>query len=141
MSNATRPHTVFYYQVITLLSLIVLVAGMGGLSLVWLRQQIVDTASRTQELQRERVALTRRLEYLDVKIAEVQRPNYLEHRAKEMGLVLRRPEMGQLIALGPLPGPRPSDIEEMEPAPAAREPYRNSFDLAVMEPLRRMENN
>lgn len=140
MRSATRSHTVFYYQVITLLSLIVLVAGLGGLSLVWLRQQIADTATRTQELQRERAALNRRLEYLDVKIAEVQRPNFLEHRAREMGLVLRRPEMGQLVALGPLAPLRTPGVEERGSRPSEREPYRNSFDLAVMEPLRRIGN-
>lgn len=141
MSPAIRPHTLLFYQVITLLSLIVLVSGVGGLSLVWLRQQIAETAGRTQSLQRERHDVTRRIEYLDVKIAEVQRPVYLESRAREMGLVLRRPEVGQLVALGPLaPLNAPFHVEDDPRAPVEREPYKNSFDLAVMEPLRRSSN-
>lgn len=140
MSPPIRQHTLLFYQCVTLLSLIVLVAGVGGLSLVWLRQQIAETAGRTQELQRDRVATVRRLEYLDVKIAEVQRPAYLEHRAKEMGLVLRRPDVGQMIALGPVAPLINPHVEDAPRSTVERDPYKNSFDLAVMEPLRRIGN-
>ncbi len=140
MSPVTRHHTVFFYQVVTLITLIIMVSGMGGLSLVWLRQQIAESAIRTQELQRERQQMVRRVEYLDVKIAEVQRPAYLERRAREMGLNLRRPEVGQLVAVGPIAPLIPPHVEEAYPAPVERDPYKNTFDLAVMEPLRRLGN-
>lgn len=141
MSPITRQNTVFFYQVIALLSLIVLVAGMGGLSLVWLRQQIADTARYTQRLQSDRVEVNRRIEYLDVKIAEVHRPASLERRAVEMGLTLRRAAPGQIVALGPLPGvtaPLSPEALRSGDLPVARDPYTNTFDLAVMEPIRRL---
>lgn len=140
MSPVTRHHTVFFYQVIALLSLLVLVAGVGGLSLVWLRQQIADSRQQTQAYQRTRNELVQRVEYLDVKIAEVHRPAYLERRVREEGLALQRPRSGQIVSAGRLPGvnaPLPSEAPKVDPS-RARDPYTNTFDLAVMEPLRRL---
>jgi cell division protein FtsL len=139
MSAAYRQNTVFFYQVLALLLMIVLVSGAGGISLVWLRQQISDTAQRSQRLQLEKRDLERRNDYLDLQIAQVQRPAKLEERARQFGLGLYQPKDGQLVALGPLPGvtaPLPEGLAPEEPG--ARDPYANTFDLAVMEPLQRL---
>lgn len=132
--NLRRP-PLFWYQVLTLLALTVVVAALGGLGLVWMRQQITDTAGRIQNLQRERVQVERRLEYLGARIAELQRPDVLRDRALAMGLVLNRPQGTQIVRLGPLAVPSEIAPTPGDPTPG-REPYRQTFDLAVMEPLR-----
>jgi hypothetical protein len=126
--------TLFWYQVVSLLALIVMIAGVGGLSLVWLRQQMTDTASRIQVVQRERVQVERRLEFLGARIAELQRPDVLRERARSMGLALVRPQGRQIVRLGPLPVSPGGSDPSGDPAPG-REPFRQTFDLAVMEPL------
>jgi cell division protein FtsL len=136
LSAPQRP-TLFWYQIFSLLALTVVLAGVGGLSLVWLRQQITDTAGRIQQIQREHVEVDRRLEFLSSRIAELQRPDVLRDRAVAMGLSLRRPETQQIVRMGPLRMPIP--LREFEPtptSPSGAEPYRQTFDLAVMEPVR-----
>jgi len=134
--SASRHLPLFWYQVCSLLALIVLVAGVGGLGLVWLRQQMTDTAQRIKVVQNERVLVERRLEYLGARSAELQRPDVLRDRALAMGLVLRRPQSAQVVRLGPLAVPAdPSAPTDREARPA-REPFRQTFDLAVMEPVR-----
>ena len=126
------------YQMVLILSIVVLVSAVGGLGLVWMRQQITDTASRIQKLQRDSVDVQRRLEYLDAKIAELLRPDVLSHRSMELGLGLTRPKASQIVHMGPLRLPPQMDLPVIDgPSEvAANDPFRTTFDLAVMEPLR-----
>lgn len=125
----------FWYQVFSLLALTVLMGAVGGLGLVWLRQQMTSTATRIQMVQKERVQVDRRLEFLGARIAELQRPDVLHDRAVAMGLTLRLPAARQIVRLGPLVLPTIDPALAPDASPVS-EPYRQTFDLAVMEPLR-----
>jgi len=138
MSAAIRQQKLFFYQLMSLLSLIVVIAAGGGMSLVWMRQQIADSASRTYEFQRRSVEVEHRINYMNVKIAEVHSPASLERKAIELGLGLERPQTRQLVRLGTMPVRENRDTFEGDAVLANTDPYTNAFDLAVMEPLRRL---
>ncbi|MFP4541179.1 MAG: hypothetical protein ACLFR7_06080, partial [Opitutales bacterium] len=109
------------------------------LSLVWLRQQISGTATRIAQVQRERVEVERRMEYLSSRIAEMHRPDHLLARASAAGLALTRPAGRQIVRLGPIAMPGEETLLATSAAgeeSAETEPYRQTFDLAVMEPVR-----
>ena len=132
---ASARSTLFWYQVVSLLALIVMIAGVGGLGLIWLRQQITDTAARLQTVQRERVQVERRMEDLGARIAALQRPDTLRRHAAEMGLELARPQGTQIVRLGPLPVPPEMSDPSGDPTPGRDSP-RQTFDLATIESIR-----
>lgn len=138
----TRQNTVRYgSRILALLACMVAVLAAGGLSLVWLRQQITDTAARIQVTQRERVRVERRLEYLHARIAESHRPDVLHAQAVAMGLALRRPESRQIVRLGPLgpEGERPG--EPAMPMVRRVEVSGMELDLASAESFSRRYGN
>lgn len=127
--------SILWHQGITLVCLIVAIVSVGGLGLVWLRQQISDTAGRIQKVQTEHVDVQRRLKYLNARIASLNRPDTLHQRAITMGLTLRRPVAQQVIRMGRLYVPGPT-TDEQKTVPPPAEPYRQTFDLATMEAVR-----
>lgn len=139
-SEPVRPAPFFWYQVLTLLTLIVMVAAVGGLGLVWVRQQITDTAARIHRVQRDTVEVRQRTEYLDARIAAVHRPDVLRKRAEAMGLVLTRPMGRQIVRMGPLSLPLPAEAPETQIAPRSGAGNRPGFELAVMEPVNGQRN-
>tara|TARA_B110000438_G_C15812564_1_gene650311 strand:+ start:1965 stop:2402 length:438 start_codon:yes stop_codon:yes gene_type:complete len=132
---AAPARSILWHQGITLTCLIVAIVAVGGLGLVWLRQQISDTAGRIQKVQIEQVDAEQRLEYLNARIARLSRPDTLHQRAIAMGLTLRRPVTEQVIRMGTLYVPAPT-TEEPSQNSRQSEPYRQTFDLASMEAVR-----
>ncbi len=129
------------YPIAALICAILVAAVLGGAGVLALRHQISTSARHTQEMQRSIDEVERRLNYLDTKIAKVNQPAYLRHRAAELGMVMEPPGRHQVVRL--------RERRMDEGAIAAREdggvrreraePFMKTFDLAVMEPLRRLD--
>jgi cell division protein FtsB len=134
MSPIERRHTYAYYQLLALLILLLGTYAIGSMAILWLRQQNAQVAARIETVEREIAQVERRIRYLDTKIAEIHHPAYLRARATELGLNLQRPGERQLVYLGVPRDVRPDRAPER--GPADRDPFRTTFDLAVMEPLR-----
>lgn len=79
---------------LALLGVLLAVSLFGGLSLVWIQQQIGETASRIESQERELRDLERRSQYLAARIAEEQRPDVLLRRA---GTTLKIPSTRQVV--------------------------------------------
>lgn len=114
--------------------LVIVVLG-GSMSLLWMRQEIEDTARATRAIETEIIKEERRLRYLDTKIAEIHQPLYLERQVRRLGLNLRPPSASQIVYLEGAPlhrEPLPGDPDYTPPA--QKDPFIRSIDLAVMEP-------
>ncbi len=136
---AFRP-TRYWSYILSLLAGLVIISAMGGLTLVWLRQQITDTATRIQVTQRERIEVERRLEYLSSRIAEMHRPDVLRAQAASMGLTLTRPDARQIVRMGPLSTPPREWLDGVVPLAPATSVHDLSPDLAAIESIRRYGN-
>ena len=77
--------------------LILVVSASGGLSLVWLRQQISITATRSQALEQELRILDRNIRNLDARIGELHNPNNLLRHSTELGLNISLPREDQIV--------------------------------------------
>lgn len=130
--SPVRKNTLYFYQIVGLIVLVVVLIAGGGLGIVWMRSQIEDTARNTVRVQREIAETNRKLQYLDNKIAEVHSPDYLVRRATELGLAMQPPKPPQVLRMRPM---APQPAAETNPA-ETRDPFIQSFDLAVMEPVR-----
>jgi len=58
--------------------LILVVAGFGGMSVVWLRTKIAQSAERISQVEIEHKKINRRLQDVDAKIAESHTPEVLK---------------------------------------------------------------
>lgn len=138
MNRNQREYQYEFYKLLGLAFMILVMFGCGGLGLLFMRQQISETASSTERIQRQIVETERRIRYLDTKIAEVHQPNYLHARMDALGLRLRAPRDSEMVYIQ---GPRIEDFPtqqavEGERLITDRDPFRHSIDMAVMEPLR-----
>ncbi len=135
----TAPETTSdIYPIAGLICGIILVAMVGGAGLLSLRHQIAQSAQNAQSVQAEIVEIQRRVNYLDNKIAEVNNPSYLHRRTVELGLRLQPAQHGQVVRIAS----RRPDSAEVAAGVRRREsgePFVQTFDLAVMEPLRRLD--
>ena len=77
--------------------LILVVSASGGLSLVWLRQQISITATRSKVLEQELRILDRNIRNLDARIGELHNPNNLLRHSTELGLNISFPREDQIV--------------------------------------------
>ena len=115
----------FTRRVLLLMAAILLVSALGGLSLVWLRQESSLIADRGQAYEKEIARLERRLHLLDAKIAAVHQPEFLKELARRRGLALVAPNGRQTVHL---PAPeRPKTFVSEEP----EESLFSSYDLAL----------
>ncbi len=85
------------HKVVFLIMLILVVSASGGLSLVWLRQQISITATRSKALEQELRILDRNIRNLDARIGELHNPNNLLRRSTELGLNISLPREDQIV--------------------------------------------
>ncbi len=85
------------HKVVFLIMLILVVSASGGLSLVWLRQQISITATRSQALEQELRILDRNIRNLDARIGELHNPNNLLRHSTELGLNISLPREDQIV--------------------------------------------
>lgn len=125
------------YAASALLTILLLVSAAGGMSIVWLRHQITETAHENRRLQNEATQIERRVRYLDTKIAEVNSPAYLRARVTALGLQLERPSSRQIVRLAPVDSRPGIPGEEETLLFSDRAPFVQSFDLAITESLRR----
>lgn len=135
MSPLHRRYQMEFYQILALCFALLVIFGGGSMTLLFMRQQISETANATERVQREIVESERRIRYLDTKIAEVHQPSYLNARIAQLGLNLRPPRNNEIQYLN---GPKIEVIRDRdgEDLFAERDPFRHSIDIAVMEPLR-----
>ena len=108
-----------------LMAFILLVSALGGLSLVWLRQESALIADQGQAYEKEIARLERRLHLLDAKIATVHQPEFLKELARRRGLTLVAPNGRQTVHL-PAPSRRKTFVSE-EP----EESLFSSYNLAL----------
>ncbi len=85
------------HKVVFLIMLILVVSASGGLSLVWLRQQISITATRSKALEQELRILDRNIRNLDARIGKLHNPNNLLRRSTELGLNISLPREDQIV--------------------------------------------
>jgi hypothetical protein len=85
------------HKVVCIIILILIVSAGGGLGLVWLRQQISVTATRTQALEHEFSVLDRNIRNLDARIGELHNPNNLLRHSTALGLNIALPLEGQIV--------------------------------------------
>jgi hypothetical protein len=111
---------------------VVILLGCGGL--LWMRQEIEQTARQIRQLESELVKEERRMRFLDSKLAEIHQPLYLERQIARLGLNLRPPASSQIVYLPAAPLQRPArEALAAGEAPVARDPFMRSIDLAIME--------
>ncbi|MCC5840065.1 MAG: hypothetical protein JJT96_08075 [Opitutales bacterium] len=140
MTHPTHRPASNLHLIVALVFALIVVCVLGGLGLVGLRQQIASAASNTQRVEREITQVERRLNYLDTKIAEVNNPSFLHRRAHELGLGLQPAQTGQFVRLTVSGEARDVMFARRSERPVReRDPFVQTFDLAVMEPLRRLE--
>lgn len=139
MKIKRKSPTAFIYQVIGLLSMIVLTGISGSAWLIYLRKQNTESKRAIQANQEELTDVRRKLKAVNVEIAEAITLPALNQRIVAMGIPLSSPERNQVVRLAPLPEvENPYSSETSAGTPTA--PYSNPVDMAVVEPFRRMGN-
>lgn len=121
---------IYVYRIATLLALNLLTATAGGLGLLYMRQEISATAEHVRSTQLAIADTDRRLQYVNVQIAEATSPDALKRRAVELGLNLATPVNDQVVHLASIPQ-LPSRIAAVASAPA--EPIFVTFELALLK--------
>lgn len=124
--------SLYVYKVATLVVLILFIAAAGGLGLLWMRQEISASAARIRTVETRLAEANRRLQYVNVKIAEATTPDTLKRRAAEMGMGLIAPARDQVVRLE---APRRAFGTEAETAIASNsdEPLFVTFELALIK--------
>ncbi len=107
-------------------SLTLIICVLGSLGIVWVRQQVAVTASRTKQLEQVLSKAERKQQYLASKIAEVNQPSYLKARVAG---VLDLPNENAIV-WADLPAGPASSKTSLDPA--LSEPFALSLDLAFL---------
>lgn len=126
MSPAIRLQTNYLLQIFFLGMLILMLSAAGGLSIVWMRQQISRSAASIMAKENELAGIERKISYLDSKIATLHRPEALKARAKYVNLGLISPGERQIVYLIPRSNGAPVWSNTSEP-------YMDSIELALLD--------
>ncbi|MFA5256537.1 MAG: hypothetical protein WC360_00150 [Opitutales bacterium] len=131
MTRKTRnpQDTIYVYRIATLMALNLLTATAGGLGLLWMRQEISASADRIRTTQVALADCERRLQYVNVQIAEATSPEALKSRIAELALNLQAPARDQTVYMAPLPQVK-SDMDNLN---TPSEPLFVSFELALLK--------
>ena len=133
----TRPrnpqHTIFFYRVTVLLTLILLTAAGGGLTLLWLRGEISASAGRIRATEARLAETKRRLQFVNVKVAEATTPDALRRRASQMGLALVPPKQEQVVRATGLRRVLDGEAQTAVAGARTQEPILVSFELALIK--------
>ncbi|MBN1403352.1 MAG: hypothetical protein JW942_02640 [Opitutales bacterium] len=121
--------SIYIYRIATLMALNLLTATAGGLGLLWMRQEISASAERIRETQLAINDTERRLQYVNVQIAEATSPEALKRRISELALELKAPTGTQTVYMAPLP----EAAQDALPMAAPAEPIMVSFELALLK--------
>lgn len=128
--NRNPQDTLYVYRIATLLALNLLTATAGGLGLLYMRQEISATAERVRSTQLAIADTDRRLQFVNVQIAEATSPDALKRRAAELCLNLVTPTNDQVVHLAGIPQ-LPSRMAAV--ASASSEPIFVTFELALLK--------
>jgi len=131
MTRKTRnpQDTIYVYRIATLMALNLLTATAGGLGLLWMRQEISASADRIRTTQVALADCERRLQYVNVQIAEATSPEALKHRISELALNLQAPARDQTVYMAPLQQSKSTIDTFATPS----EPLFVSFELALLK--------
>jgi hypothetical protein len=122
--------TIYVYRIASLMALNLLTATAGGLGLLYMRQQISATAERVRATEVAIADCDRRLQYVNVQIAEATSPDALKRRAAELALNLVPPANDQVVHLAAL---APVSNKNAALASAPSEPIFVTFELALLK--------
>lgn len=128
--NRNPQDTIYVYRIATLMALNLLTATAGGLGLLYMRQEISATAERVRATQLAIADCDRRLQYVNVQIAEATSPEALKRRAAELALNLSVPSNGQVVHLAAVQSPKSKSTTV---AAAPSEPIFVTFELALLK--------
>jgi len=109
-------------MVVLILAMIAVTVG-SAFTIVWMQQQISRTAQQSQALEAQLAETTRKLRYLDERIATVHQPVVLQGRVAG---VLRPSTDNQIVWVR-------EQSFGTDRAYAAVEPYEASMDLALAD--------
>jgi len=115
------------YRLLTLLMVIFIVAAVGGLGLVWLRQEITHRAEGIRTREGAVVDLKRRLRSLDAKVAIAQQPEFLKLSVAARELPLKAPAADRVVYLEAGKAGSPDAVDR----PSG--PITISYDLALID--------
>lgn len=87
----------FLKEIFLLVLVILVIAGGGGLGIIWLKSHTTATAKKIQQIEWETDKLTRKEQYIDAQLATIRSPDYLNQWAKQFGL--RPPRDNQIVRL------------------------------------------
>jgi hypothetical protein len=122
----------FFYRVAVLLVLILPHAAGGGLTLLWLRGEISASASRIRANETRLAETRRRLQFVNVKIAEATTPDSLRRQAAALGLTLGSPRPEQVVRMSATRRAL-EDEPQTAVAASAQDPVLVSFELALIK--------
>ena len=101
MSPAIRQQTHNLLRILILGMLIMLVSAAGGISLVWMRQEISRSAASIMAKENELAGIKRSIRNLDSMIAAHHSPEALKAFAARINLGLISPKQAQIVHLLP----------------------------------------
>jgi hypothetical protein len=130
MKKENKQDTIYVYRIATLMALNLLTATAGGLGLLYLRQEISATAERVRATELAIADCDRRLEYVNVQIAEATTPEALKARAAQLALNLDTPKGDNVVNLAALSATPTNNIAQ---AAAPAEPIFVTFELALLK--------
>ena len=130
MKKRNSQDTIYVYRIATLMALNLLTATAGGLGLLYMRQEISATAEKVRATEVAIADCERRLQYVNVQIAEATSPEALKRRAAELALNLEVPNPSNVIHLASLPS-LPAKDAMLASAPG--EPIFVTFELALLK--------
>lgn len=110
-------------RIFALVLAMIAVTVSSGFSVVWMQQQISRTAKQSQRLESQLAETTRKLRYLDERIASVHQPVVLQGRVAG---VLRPSSDNQIVWV------REQSVGS-DRAYAVAQPYEASMDLALAD--------
>ena len=123
MSPTIRQQTQNLLRILTLGMILLLVSAAGGLSLVWMRQEISRSAASIMAKENELAGIERTIRNIDSRIAAHHSPEALKAFAARMNLGLISPKQAQIVHLFP----RRSE------SPALPDPFRVNQELALLD--------
>lgn len=135
----------FLRHMVALLCATGLCITVGSLSLSWKRAQVTASLRHVGQLETQVRQEQERIRHLDVRIAELHQPAYLERQVKALALDLRPRHSSDIVYLdsgadarleGSLYAMRQETEAETLPQ---RGLGRRGFDIAVLENLRAIE--
>ena len=131
ITKTRNPQDAIYVsRIASLMALNLLTATAGGLGLLYMRQQISATAEKVRATEVAIADCDRRLQYVNVQIAEATAPEALKRRAAELALNLAPPTNDQVVYLAAL---APAPNKDVALASAPSEPIFVTFELALLK--------